>query len=77
MSNVMPASFGVSGYNSTASYMPVLQTTVRLGARGGQERYMQMQFCVLDSNAYKLIVGVDLLNKLDFIYDSPGRRLHL
>ena len=36
-----------------------------------------MQFCILDSNAYKIIVGVDLLNKLEFIYDGPGRRLHL
>ena len=36
-----------------------------------------MQFCILDSNAYKIIIGVDLLNKLEFIYDGPGRRLHL
>lgn len=38
---------------------------------------MQMHFCILDSNAYKVIIGVDLLNQLKFIYDGPGRRLHL
>ena len=62
MSNVHPATFSVTGYNGTSSYMPVLETTVRLGARGGSERYISMHFCILDTNAYKLIVGVDLLN---------------
>ena len=77
MQNVHPASFSVTGYNGTSSYMPVLQTEVRLGARGGEERQISMHFCVLDTNNYKLIIGVDVMNKLQFIYDGPGRRLHL
>ena len=77
MQNLHPATFSVTGYNGTASYMPVLETTVRLAARGGEERCMSMHFCVLDTNSYKLIVGVDLMNKLQFIYDGPGRCLHL
>ena len=50
MSNVFPASFAVAGYNGSRSYMPVLQTSIRLGARGGEERYVEMHFCILDSN---------------------------
>ena len=38
---------------------------------------MEMHLCVLDTNTYKFIVGVDLLHQLNFIYDDPGRRLHL
>ena len=76
-SNVFPASFAVSGYNGTKSYMPVLQAPVRLGARGGAERELEMHLCILDTNTYKFIVGVDLLHQLNFIYDDPGRRLHL
>ena len=64
MSNVHPATFSVTGYNGTASYMPVLETTARMGARGGDERLLQMHFCILDTNSYKLIVGVDVMNKL-------------
>ena len=64
MQNVHPASFNVTGYNGTSSYMPVLQTEVRLGARGGDERRLSMHFCVLDTNNYKLIIGVDVMNKL-------------
>ena len=77
MSNVHPATFSVTGYNGTASYMPVLETTVRMGARGGDERMLQMHFCILDTNSYKLIVGVDVMNKLQFVYDGPNRRIHL
>ena len=77
MSNVHPATFSVTGYNGTASYMPVLETTVRMGARGGDERLLQMHFCILDTNSYKLIVGVDVMNKLQFVYDGPNRRIHL
>ena len=62
LSNVYPASFAVAGYNGTRSYMPVLQAPVRLGNRGGEERNIQMHLCVLDSNDYKLIIGVDLLH---------------
>jgi hypothetical protein len=36
-----------------------------------------MHFCILDSNRYKLIIGVDVLTKLKFVYDGRERRLHL
>ena len=77
MRNVHPAGFSVAGYNDTSSYMPVLETRMRLGARGGDERWLTVHFCILDTNRYKLIVGVDLLNQLNFVYESPTRRLHL
>ena len=77
MSNVRPASFAVKGYNGAKSYMPILYTKIRLGARGGEERHMPLKLCILDTNAYKLLIGVDLLNQLDFILDGGQRRLHL
>ena len=57
--------------------MPVLETRMCLGARGGEERWMTVHLCILDTNRYKLIVGVDLLNSLKFLYDGPSRRLFL
>ena len=43
---------------------------MRLGAKGGNGRHLTVQFCVLDTNAYKLLVGMDLLNELNFILDG-------
>jgi hypothetical protein len=77
MRNVYTPSFAVKGYNESSSYMPILETPIRLGARGGEERSMMAHMCILDSNGYKLIIGVDILQALDFVYDGPGRRLHL
>ena len=57
--------------------MPILQTTMRLGAKGRNERHLTVQFCVLDTNAYKLLVGMDLLNELNFILDGIQKRLYL
>ena len=77
MGNVHPVGFTVSGYNGTSSYMPVLETRLRLGARGGEERWIAVHLCILDTNAYKLIVGIDLLDRLHFTFDGPSRRLFL
>ena len=62
LSNIRETSFTVAGYNGARSYMPVLETSFRLGNRGGDERVMPVNLCILDSNAYKLLIGVDILN---------------
>ena len=77
LSNVKETTFTVAGYNGARSYMPVLETMLRLGNRGGEERVIPVNLCVLDSNAYKLLIGVDLLNQLRFVLDGPGRRIYL
>jgi Aspartyl protease len=77
MSNVFPASFAVKGYNEASTYMPVLETRLRVGAHGNEERWMPVHLCVLDTNMYKLIIGVDILHELKFVFDEPARRLHL
>jgi hypothetical protein len=38
---------------------------------------MPVNLCILDSNAYKLLIGVDLLSQLDFVLDGPGNRIYL
>lgn len=75
--NVSPSPFTVSGYNDAKSYMPILTVNLHLGAKGGEEREISVQFCVLDSNKYKLLIGVDLLDELQFVFDGPNKRLHL
>jgi hypothetical protein len=36
-----------------------------------------VHLCVLDTNRYKFIIGVDLLTQWRFVYDDPSRRLFL
>lgn len=76
-SNVSATPFQVSGYNGTKSYMPTITTTLRLGRFGGDERAVTVQLCVLDSNEYKIILGVDILSKLHFVCNDRDKKLHL
>ena len=71
LSNVHPSPFTVQAYNGSRSYMPLITTILHLGARGGDERIVSVQLCVLDTNRYKLLLGVDVLGPLGFIYDDP------
>lgn len=51
---------------------------MRLGTKGEDaDRQVLVHLCVLDSNRYKLILGMDILNALNFLYDGEQRRLHL
>lgn len=77
LSNVSATPFQVSGYNGTKSYMPTITTTLRLGRYGGAEREATVQLCVLDSNEYKIILGVDILSKLHFVCNDRDKKLHL
>ena len=67
----------MSGYNGTKSYMPTITTTLRLGTQGGEERNVAVHLCILDSNEYKLILGVDILTRLHFVFNDRESKLHL
>ena len=77
LSNVTATPFTVKGYNDVTTYMPALTTTMRLGSHGGPERLINVQMCVFSSNEYKILIGSDLLDKLQYIIDSRRSTLRL
>lgn len=78
MSNVLPSPFEVSGFNGKSSYMPILELQLRLGARGYEDdRWVTAHMCILDTNAYKLILGVDLLRPLEAVPVLKESRLYI
>lgn len=41
--------------------MPIVELWVRFGRTGGSERWEKIQFAVLESAKYKLIIGMDVI----------------
>ncbi len=59
---MLPSRFTVSGYDGGArAQLPVLEVWMRFGARGDNIRWERVQFAVLSSEQYKLLIGMDML----------------
>ena len=57
-----PSSFTVSGFDGSSKLkMPIMEVWMRMGTKGGDERWEKIQLAVLDTQRYKLILGRDFI----------------
>lgn len=62
---VFPSAFTVSGFTGGDRLnMPIVEVEMRLGVRGGEERWQKVQLAVLETMQYKFILGMDMLQPL-------------
>lgn len=65
------------GINGARSATSILTTKVSFGAKSDASREKQVPVCVIDSDAYKFVIGTEVLDAMDAVLYVKRKRLEL
>ena len=76
-SNVMMSKFRVRGIGDNLSGAAVIGTQISFGMKDSPNRKYNIQLCAIESQTYKLILGLDVLEKLKAPIDLEKYKIRL
>lgn len=75
--NVLVSGFRVRGIGDTLSGAAIVDTELDFGMKATPERSFRVQLCALESSAYKLVIGLDILEPLHAQIDLENYKIRI